>query len=561
MLRGYKNFNIAGSASGLGLLLLAFLLVNPLVGLSASALEGSEDVGDSGESAAQAEVVTSTVSFAFGDPVGVTTLTPVSESGASARYSVKATVGVENSGGYTVYLGSNKSELTGKNSGVTINGVTSSSSYESLPVNSWGYNAIEGETAGTSFSRMPENVRGVALGGNDSPNIKSDSKVFTLSFAAHIGNDKPADTYENEVTLSVVSSPLEITGLASLTNMQEMTSAVCEASEVGETRQLIDVRDGKSYWVAKLKDNNCWMTQNLDLDIPASGFPDSATASMSYQNSDMSAAWTNPTAATTSTISTSTITTNVTQSRSWDQGKFILNTPLAGATCSNNRGLSSCANVGFVLAGSRVPSSDPEFYTKTVYTGTNGGTCKKDANTAVSEATSGECAQYDAHYEVGNWYTWSAVTAGTGIDIKSVGASGAVTSESNLVDAPSSICPKGWRLPSSGRNSSTSSFATAYGRKYSYKALLQRYNSAGTAASTMSVNDSVVAPLFFVRSGDIRDNGYLNNSGSAAYYWSSTAYTNVDDAQSLYIASNGTNLYPSSTDDRYYGLSARCVAR
>lgn len=42
--------------------------------------------------------------------------------------------------------------------------------------------------------------------------------------------------------------------------MQEMTSAVCEASEVGETRQLIDVRDGKSYWVAKLKDNNCWMT-------------------------------------------------------------------------------------------------------------------------------------------------------------------------------------------------------------------------------------------------------------------------------------------------------------
>lgn len=260
MLRGNKNFNIAGSASGLGLLLLAFLLANPLVGLSASALEGGEEGEDSGGVAAQAEVVTSTVSFAFGEPVGVTTLTPVSESGASARYSVKATVGVENSGGYTVYLGSNKSELTGKNSGATINGVTSSISYEDLPVNSWGYNAIEGETAGTSFSRMPENVRGVALGGNDASNIKSDSKTFMLSFAAHIGNDKPADTYENEVTLSVVSSPLEITGLASLTNMQEMTSAVCEASEVGETRQLIDVRDGKSYWVAKLKDNNCWMT-------------------------------------------------------------------------------------------------------------------------------------------------------------------------------------------------------------------------------------------------------------------------------------------------------------
>ena len=48
MLRGYKNFNIAGSASGLGLLLLAFLLVNPLVGSSASALEGGEGGEDSG---------------------------------------------------------------------------------------------------------------------------------------------------------------------------------------------------------------------------------------------------------------------------------------------------------------------------------------------------------------------------------------------------------------------------------------------------------------------------------------------------------------------------------
>ena len=41
MLKGQRKVNIAGSASGLGLLLLAFLLVNPLGSLSVSALEVS----------------------------------------------------------------------------------------------------------------------------------------------------------------------------------------------------------------------------------------------------------------------------------------------------------------------------------------------------------------------------------------------------------------------------------------------------------------------------------------------------------------------------------------
>ena len=202
MLKGQRKVKnvgrTAGSASGVGLLLLAFLLVNPLVGLSASALEGGEEGGVStevGEPMALAETLISTVNIAFTPESGSASLTPISADGASAKYSIKATVGVENSGGYTVYLGSNKSELTGKNTGVTINGVTSSSTYEELPLNTWGYNAIEGETPGTTFSKVPTNNRGDVIAPNNSTNIKEDNKTFTLSFAAHIGNDKPADTY------------------------------------------------------------------------------------------------------------------------------------------------------------------------------------------------------------------------------------------------------------------------------------------------------------------------------------------------------------------------------
>ncbi len=53
---------------------------------------------------------------------------------------------------------------------------------------------------------------------------------------------------------------------ADLQYMQQMTPSACSGgNETG--KQLIDSRDGKSYWVAKLKDGNCWMTQNLDLDL------------------------------------------------------------------------------------------------------------------------------------------------------------------------------------------------------------------------------------------------------------------------------------------------------
>ena len=52
--------------------------------------------------------------------------------------------------------------------------------------------------------------------------------------------------------------------------MQEMTSEVCASTATGVSAQLKDVRDNKYYWVTKLADGKCWMTQNLDLDLNAS---------------------------------------------------------------------------------------------------------------------------------------------------------------------------------------------------------------------------------------------------------------------------------------------------
>lgn len=40
--------------------------------------------------------------------------------------------------------------------------------------------------------------------------------------------------------------------LSDITYMQDMTPEICAASQENETKRLIDSRDGKYYWVAKL---------------------------------------------------------------------------------------------------------------------------------------------------------------------------------------------------------------------------------------------------------------------------------------------------------------------
>ena len=51
--------------------------------------------------------------------------------------------------------------------------------------------------------------------------------------------------------------------LMNIKYMQQMSDQICTNTKENKTKQLIGIRDGKSYWVTKLKDGNCWMTQNL----------------------------------------------------------------------------------------------------------------------------------------------------------------------------------------------------------------------------------------------------------------------------------------------------------
>ena len=241
------------------------------------------------------------------------------------------------------------------------------------------------------------------------------------------------------------------------------------------------------------------MTQNLDLDL-------STSKALTPDDSDVSSNWT----PTNSTLADGTqTTTDYTAVCVWNLGDYVLTTPNAGTSCGTS-GISDfgdCTGVGFQSIAGMAPMTDG------------------NATDVISDNT------YNAHYHVGNHYTWNAATAGTG---------GTITS----TNATDSICPKGWQLPTSNNSNSGS-----------FQALTNAYSiSSNTDGSTALVS----APLYFVRSGNV-DSGSLRYAGNSGGYWSSTAYSSTSRAYRLSFDSGYVD--PSYDLNRYFGQSVRCLAR
>ncbi|MBQ9020086.1 hypothetical protein IJ096_02075, partial [Candidatus Saccharibacteria bacterium] len=140
----------------------------------------------------------------------------------------------------------------------------------------------------------------------------------------------------------------------------------------------------------------------------------------------------------------------------------------------------------------------------------------------------------------GNFYNWYAATATTG------------TSSLRDADASDSVCPKGWKLPTSAAYNTASSSAPdkSYG-KLMYSVL--NYSGSGGWSSS-NVQMMQQAPLWFSFPG-FYDSG-LDNQGDYGYYWSRNY------ALYLFFSTDG-RLYPQSNYNnnglKYRGFSVRCV--
>ena len=310
---------------------------------------------------------------------------------------------------------------------------------------------------------------------------------------------------------------VKIIKMSDISTMQEMTPEFCASvttSSPGNTARLQDTRDGKYYWVAKLADGNCWMTQNLDLDLNTVGEP---AGTLTPEDSDVSESWNFNDKGGSWYSSAADGSTAKTAIQGWDLGAYVKTSPTATASCASNSDLSACPSQFTKVTSDMTP------YAKAV----NEGKLPAD-NVAVNGNN------YDAHYLVGNYYSWPAATAGSGNKV------------SNSGDATDSICPANWRLPlSGGSNTENGSFSN----------LLSQYSL--TSTPTSGNNNIATSPLYFVRSGYVGPGSSLGGAGNDGYYWSGRA----DSSSYAYILYFGSSrVRPSNFSYRYYGYSVRCVA-
>ena len=430
------------------------------------------------------------------------------QGGQFEKNATTLSVSTNNETGYSLYLSTanGKSTLASLNPSVTdtIGAVSGTVEESGFGDNTWGYNLSEGTPSGNlTYQAVPGDSTVQKGFGSEGPTA---SDTYTLTFGTKVNTSLPSGTYSNQVVVSVVANPAYVPNLTQISNMQDMTTEICNASTVGQTNRLTDTRDGKLYWVAKLADKQCWMTQNLDFDIPEGGLTNENGLAAKTDLPD-GAVWDSsssypPQSTTIGSIFSSTSNTGT---YSFDPGMYV-NNPTAWTSCNNYWSGGSCSNWTEV---SSMAAMTEERTDGTII----------DGNT------------YDAHYLAGNYYQWNAATAGTGASVTSNGD-----------NASSSICPKGWKLPANG--SSTGSFG-GLTSAYSISS-----NSAGATALTKS-------PLYFIPAGYVLS-GSLGGAGYGGRYWSSTADSS-NDAYSLGFVSSSVS--PSSSSYRCDGQSVRCLAR
>ena len=130
------------------------------------------------------------------------------------------------------------------------------------------------ETGFNDYHVIPDTYTKVASYASNTDGSTGSS--FKSTYGAFVSQTQPADSYTGKVKYTVVhpanaDTPLRKT-IDELTYMQDFNNLSVEdrasvtlSMQYNTTYNLIDNRDNKTYQVARLKDDNIWMAENLDL--------------------------------------------------------------------------------------------------------------------------------------------------------------------------------------------------------------------------------------------------------------------------------------------------------
>ncbi len=303
--------------------------------------------------------------------------------------------------------------------------------------NTWGYSLD-----GTNFIAIPASSSAVTLR-NTSSRMTTESENTTLTFGAKIGYVY-SGTYSDKIIYTAFvngqddpfpvnptkPTPGKCEGAKSfyhINTLQEMNSCTCSATttplptatehvweETDDNTKiprtfLIDIRDGKSYIVQKLANGQCWMAQNLELEL-------STTKTLTNQDTDLNAhvSWT-PGSNTSNDM-------NTFMQHSCDKKR----TPGCKGDYENYMYWSIYEDD----AHSYRPPASRKYYRNGV---TPSSTPSTNDGKSNWEST-------------GYYYDQTAATAGTNIVIINSTPTMHIGNDTNA-ESPDSICPKGWRLP------------------------------------------------------------------------------------------------------------------
>ncbi len=283
--------------------------------------------------------------------------------------------------------------------------------------------------------------------------------------------------------------------------MQDMTPEICASvTVIDDAYRALDTRDNSLYFITKLQDGKCWMTENLDLDL-------SSSKALTNQDTDLNDK-------TTWTPTTTIPSTNI--------------DPQYGGISGFSGSQTSPVSVD---AG--------EWWSDLVWTDecTSSGFLKCSHFNQTAPSTLDDAKH---HGYVGNYYNWSAAIAETSTTADKFNTDG--------YNAPNSICPKGWRLPIMvGTISGTTINAT------------QEFAYMNKFYDTKNNTDQGVfgAPVYLIRFGKAY---YELSYANKGYYWSATARSGI----AAHYASTTSGYGPSGDteySDKSNAQPVRCIAR
>ena len=320
--------------------------------------------------------------------------------------SINVSVSSNNANGYTMLatvgnIEYDNTNLNHSNNANTFSSISTNANLASLTTdNTWGYSySID---SGSSWS----NYNGLSLYSSNGTTLINKlgpaESGIDFKIAAKASSAQASGIYSNVINFIAITRPNPVsledaynsyylsTGKTKHNGyyvMQDMNSVICNNVELLDSElQVIDIRDDKVYWIAKLRDGNCWMTQNLDLDL-------SHDRSLTSNDTDLND------------------TVGVVYQDGYTMNNGVIYwTPVMSANIIN-----FTTNSGYVGWGNSKTS--PQSASKTNYIGSG-------------------------HASLGNHYNWTAAIASN--NSSSLDGN---TLDNTLENPQNSICLKGWRLP------------------------------------------------------------------------------------------------------------------